>query len=164
MNDNLLDKKTLNIVQTKTENGNHSSKNSRSKRNLAHFLIDFNVISSSISFLIALETHSFIRIILDNIIDNCIFLENKIIKSFISLFLVFTISFLFVSNIFYNYIYTDDVAKENILKKAINEKKKDVAKESVENDPKTINQIEKISELQNVKEYYNNYDYNYLYY
>lgn len=134
---NISDEKTLDIVQEKT-----GSKD-KFKNKLTHFLVDFNVLSYLVSFLIALQFKDFLHDLIDKMLSYVIDEKKyQLLTNFISLVIICILCFVFIYSIFYKYLYTEDVEKEAILKSALTEKKKELAKKEVEKKSDTKKEIE----------------------
>jgi hypothetical protein len=119
------DEKTLEIAQKSVEK--EQAGNIRSS--MSHFIIDFNVISNSIAFIIALQSQKLISDIASSLSDGILIgKQHSIVVNLVSLILTFIICYAFIRLIFYKYIFTQKISDENIIKHAIVEKKKETAK------------------------------------
>jgi hypothetical protein len=135
------DEKTLDLVQKSLE---HEKKGSKFRRSVARFLVDFNVLSYTIAFLIAFSfqgfLRGFIRLCLSRIVR-----ENKyeVLTAFLTFLVILILCYVFVQFIFYKFIYTEDVEKESVLRDAISTKKKETAKKELEKEPEARREIKK---------------------
>lgn len=125
--------KTLNLVQKSLDK---EKKGSKFKRSIARFLVDFNVVSYAVAFLVAISLKDFldgfIQLILSKVIK-----EEKyhVLTQFLVFIVILILCFVFVEFIFYKYIYTKDVEKEAVLRGAIQKKKEEEAKKEIEKEP-----------------------------
>lgn len=144
----ISDEKTNEIAAEKTK-GTKEDNSSDIKRQFAHMLIDFNIVPYVIGFAIAMSfaelmksvSSGFVKYYFKNI------LENDILVKFISFCLVLSVCYVFGYLIFYKFIYTEDIAKQTIIKKAINEKKEEEIKKEIETDVDTQNEIKSASQI-----------------
>ena len=122
-------------------------------------LIDFDVIPYVIGFIIALSFHNFLRELSNTIIQKIFKIKNSLIEAIFEFILMLIFIYIFIYGIYYQYLFSEDVSKENIIKKAINEAKIDKAKKEIEKDVETKKSIEKDVELDNnksIEEYFTN--------
>ena len=120
----LSDEKTIQLAQKKVKGTNEEKQNKSGniKKNIAHMIIDFNILPYVVSFTIAIAFSDLIKNISIHIIEFFNFkVGNTIISSFLSFILILVITYVFSYLFFYKYIYTEDIAKENIVKNVINE-------------------------------------------
>lgn len=156
-----VDEKTQKLVEESTDNGKKKTTPTIA-RQLAHFLVDFRVVSTGISLLIALQFQLFMQAFVNFIFLRVLKVEHdSVLTTLAALLLTLLLCFLFVRFVFYKFIYTEDVAKETILKQAIQEKKKEVAKQKVEQQPEVQKEIEAKTDLKVEKmtdgEHFTNY-------
>ena len=93
----------------------------RGFKDFSKFLIDFNIISYTMAFTVAISASRFVEDLVNSFINNYK-INNKVLVSLITLFLVIILCFLFVQFIFYKFIYTKTISKERKIEKAINTK------------------------------------------
>lgn len=139
--------RTQDLVVNTVEESGKEKQSPKEARKFAHFLLDFNVVSTSISFIIALQLKSFMDELITYIMKIMNIKEENLVTIFITLIITLVLCYLFVQYIFYDFIYTEDVEKENILKTAIQEKKAEVAKDKVEEQPEIQKKISETTNL-----------------
>lgn len=153
------DEKMQKVIENTTKDGKEKT-TPRITRQIAHFLIDFQVITTSISFIVALQFKSFMEEVTFFILLRFFKIKKHgILSSFITFVITLILAFLFVRYIFYKFIYTEDVDKETILKKAIQEKRTEAVKEKVKQQPDMKKKIEDTTNLITKKDK-NNENYN----
>lgn len=153
------DEKTQKLIENTTKDGKEKT-TPKITRQIAHFLIDFQVVTTSISFIIALQFKSFMEEVVFFILLRFFKIKKHgIFSSFITFMLTLILAFLFVRYIFYKFIYTEEVDKETILKKAIHEKRTEAVKEKVKQQPDMKKKIEDTTNLITIKDK-NNENYN----
>jgi uncharacterized protein YacL len=114
-----MDKKTIEIAQGVTTVAGER----RFSSNIMHFLVDYNVISNSIALMTALEIRLFVSETVERISIKYLNLENNpILRRLVSVIIILILCYLFIQLIYYPYMYTAKIAKENIIKKAIVDK------------------------------------------
>jgi len=140
----LAGEKTMEVVHKATTKDENEKKMLSLRSNIVHFLIDFDIISYTIAFIIAFQFQNFSVILLEyamkKIMGNK---KNELLSSFLSFMITLTLCFIFIQYIFFKFIYTDDMEKESIFKEAISEKKKEKAMVEVLKEPDTKKEIEK---------------------
>ena len=141
----------------------------RMKKDFIKFLIDFNVIGYTVSFIVALSISSLLTNISKYIIIkfNIVSKGHEILLNIVNLLIVFICVYIFVQYIFYKYIYTLEVSKEIKVEKILNEKDKQDIKNDVIHNNKVQDIDEEIedtnSTILNTIESFNNYNnYSYL--
>tara|TARA_Y100000022_G_C13252385_1_gene377867 strand:- start:1900 stop:2307 length:408 start_codon:yes stop_codon:yes gene_type:complete len=97
----------------------------RAFKDFSKFLIDFNIISYTMAFTIAIATSRFVEDIIHSYLKNYKF-NSKLLVSFISLLIIILVCFLFVQLVFYKFIYTKEISKERKIEKAINTKDQEI--------------------------------------
>lgn len=102
----------------------------RSFKDFSKFLIDFNIITYTVSFTIAIAVSRFIEDIIHLYLKN-FKINNKALVSFISLILIILILFIFVQYVFYKFIYTREISKEIKIEKALNTKDQDIIDDQI---------------------------------
>ena len=95
-----------------------------------NFLIDFNIITYTVSFTIAIAVSRLIEDLIHLYLNN-FKINNKALVSFISLILILLILFIFVQYVFYKFIYTREISKEIKIEKALNTKDQDIIDEQL---------------------------------
>jgi hypothetical protein len=117
-----VDTKTLEAVQEVTKKEGKS----KTKSNIMHFLIDYNVISNAIAFITAIEIRLLVSETFESIGNNYLGLKNHVLlRRLITVIAIIISCYFFIKYIYYPFLYTPNIAKENILKKAIVKKKID---------------------------------------
>ena len=135
------DEKTLKLVQKSIDKDKHTSK---FKRSISRFLVDFNVVSYAVAFLIAISFKDFIDGLIQLILSKFIKEDKfKVLTEFLVFVIVLVFCFIFVEFIFYKYIYTPDIEKESILRTAIKTKKQEEAKKEIDKEPILKKEIKK---------------------
>lgn len=134
--------KDLELVQKATETGG-KNKSLRVTRDFAHFLIDFNVISTAIAFVIATISVDLCRKLVSTLLISKFRIQNPLLESIVTFFSLIILMYVFVRFVFYNLILTEEVAQENVIKKALDEKKKEVVKDKIEDKPELSREINK---------------------
>jgi hypothetical protein len=147
----LSDERTTEIAKQKTKGTKEDKENKSSevKKHFAHMLIEFNVIPYIIGFAIAVVFADLTKTLGEVIVKNY-FKRKKhdiLLVKFLTFLLVILFCYLFGYLIFYKFLYTPDIAKETIIKKAINEKKEEEIKREIENDPHTQYEIQKTAQI-----------------
>ena len=147
----LSDEKTTQIAKEKTK-GTEEDKENRSsdvKKHFAHMLIEFNVIPYIIGFAIAVVFADLTKSLSEALIKTYFkkHKNNILLIKIATFLLVILLCYLFGYLIFYKFLYTPDIAKETIIKKAINEKKEEEIKKEIENDPQTQYEIQKTAQI-----------------
>jgi len=145
------------IVELKVKKDNKENKSIKSFQKI---FIDFDIIPYTAGLIIALSFHNLLKNFSKYIIRDLIKINNDLIQSIIEV--IFTLLFIYfiIYFIYYQYILTDDAAKEKIVKHAIKEKKVDEAKKEIDKDIETTNIIEKDIDLINnklIEEYFTNH-------
>ena len=133
MSDNIADEKTKKIAEKKT--GAKSKDELRTS--IAHFLIDFDVISYLIAFIIALAFNEFLKDLMEFIVLRFIPKRSaylRLLSSLLSLIFVFIFAFLFVKLIFYKFLYTTDIVKQRQVQKAISKKEEKKVEKEINNE------------------------------
>ena len=97
----------------------------RGFKDFSKFLIDFNIISYTMAFTIAIAASRFVEDLIHSYLVNYK-LNNKLLVSFISLVLIILLFFFFVQFIFYRFIYTKEISKERKIEKALNTKDQEI--------------------------------------
>lgn len=123
------DPKALKIINKKNKN---IAPMNKFRNSIAHFLIDFNVVPTSIAFLIAFVfrdffnslTHRIVHIFIPKTIDD-------LIDKFITLIITLILSVLFVKYIFYGLFHNNQIIKEVAIKKAVEKKRENKALKSI---------------------------------
>jgi len=155
------DEKTQKLIENTTKNGKEKT-TPKITRQFAHFLIDFQVITTSISFIIALQFKSFMEEVVFFILLRFFKIKKHgIFSSFITFMITLILAFLFVRYVFYKFIYTEDVDKETILKKVIQEKRTEAVKEKVKQQPYMKKKIEDTTNLITINDKNNENNENY---
>ena len=151
MGDSISDEVTTKIAENKIEGTIEDKKNNSSKikKRFAQLIVDFNIIPYAIGFAIAITFAEFMQVLAKYIISIYFkkYIKNEPILKFFTFILVLLMAYIFGYYVFYKLIYTEDIAKQTIIKKAINEKKEEEIKKNIEKDPQAINQINKTSNL-----------------
>ena len=132
--------------------GTKSKKNQSPEyiREFKHFLIDFKIITTSVSLLIAFQIQLFTTKFVSYVCEHWLKMHqssSEVISAFISLILLTIGSFLFIRYIFYKYIFTEDIAKENLVKRAMVETKKDAVKSQVALNSRMVRTIQRETRL-----------------
>lgn len=94
------------------------------RHSIAHFLIDFNVVPSSIAFLIAFVFRDFVNSLNERIVH--IFIPKTIddlLSKFITLIVTIVFCVLFVKYIFYGLFHSNEIVTEVAIKKAVTKKR-----------------------------------------
>jgi ATP/ADP translocase len=120
---NIPDPKAKDIVNKIT----NDKPSSRFYKNFVKFLVDFNVIGYTSAFLIALSITNILNKVTDKIQKRFIisFDREGILISVINLIILTIMIYLFIENIFYKYMYTQEVSIERKFEKVIDEKQKE---------------------------------------
>ena len=84
----------------------------RLRDNFSHFLVDYNVVPSTIAFLFAFMLSNIVASFEKEVISRFLPIKSKLIKDIITLVIVAILSFLFVEFIFYTLIYTPKIERE----------------------------------------------------
>ena len=119
-------------------------------RQFKHFLIDFKIITTSVSLLIAFQMQSLTTKFVTYVCKHLLKIHKSssdVISAFISLLLLTIGSFLFIRYIFYKFIFTEDIAKENLVKQAMVETKKDAVKSQVARNSSMVRTIHRDTRL-----------------
>lgn len=125
----LLSSDSVDIIQESTEvDYTLPEVSSRTKRDFVHFMRDFGVFQTIIGFIIAVSLLDFIKSLVTYLVIKYLKIKNKLLNSAICLLVIILLIYFFISCIFYKYLYTKDVAKEEMIKKALAEKKVEVVK------------------------------------
>ena len=123
------DEKTIELVDKKI---NKNKNDSKEMKKLTHMLIEFNIVPNTIAFVIALSSYDFIKILNKYLTKKYFtFIKNEVLKSFMVFIIVLMLVYFIGYIIFYKLLYTENVAKENIIKNAIIEKEKDDIKSQI---------------------------------
>ena len=148
----LSDESTIKLAQKKVEGTDEEkkSKSSALKKNIAHLIIDFNILPYIVSFTIAIAFSDFMKKTSGYIV-NYFHFKNEILISFITLMLILIFTYLFGYLFFYKYIYTKDIAKENIIKNVITEEKEKEIKKTIKDDLETKKEIKKSGEINKIE-------------
>lgn len=149
--------KTIDLVQKSLENekeihngnGKKESNGSKFKRSIARFLVDFDVVSYTIAFLVAISLQEFLKELITTSLMKITkrSSKNNLLILFLTIIIILIISYIFVEFIFYKFIYTDDVEKESILRSAITSKKHDEVKKEIEKEPEIKKEIKKTTKI-----------------
>jgi len=128
---NIADEKTKEEAERKVG----TKKNDELRTSIAHFLIDFDILSYVIAFVIALAFQDFLKDLMEFVVlrfipKRSIYL--RIASSLLSLIIVFVLSFLFVKFIFYKVLYTEDIVKQRQVQKALAKKEEKEVERKVE--------------------------------
>jgi hypothetical protein len=143
------DEKTIKLVQKSIDTDQNGSK---FKRSISRFLVDFNVVSYAVAFLIAISFKDFIDGLIQLILSKFIKEDKfKVLTEFLVFIIILILCFVFVEFVFYKYIYTEDVEKESILRTAIKTKKQEEAKKEIEKEPILKKEIKKGAKI-NIEE------------
>jgi len=127
-----MDKKTIEIAQgvTNEEGG------SKISSNIMHFLVDYSVVSNSIALMTALEMRLLVSETVEYIGIKYLHLENhQLLRRLVSVIMILILCYLFIQLIYYPYMYTNKIAKENIIKKAIVDKNIEDVKKKIRVSP-----------------------------
>lgn len=147
----LSDEKTTQIAKEKIKGTTEDKENQSSevKKHFAHMLIEFNVIPYIIGFAIAVVFADLTKSLSEALIKTYFkkHKNNILLIKVATFLLVILLCYLFGYLIFYKFLYTPDIAKETIIKKAINEKKEEEIKKEIENDPQTQYEIQKTAQI-----------------
>ena len=120
---NIPDPKAKDIVNKIT----NDKPSSRFYKNFVKFLVDFNVIGYTSAFLIALSITNILNKVTDKIQKRFIlsFDREGILISIVNLIILTIMIYLFIENVFYKYMYTQEVSIERKFEKVIDEKQKE---------------------------------------
>ena len=115
------------------------------QHSIAHFLIDFNVVPVSIGFLIAYTFRDFMQVLASKIMRYLVpaWGKNDLSSPFLTFILTVILCMLFVKYIFYSMFQNEDIKKEIAVKDAVEETKKDIAKDKIANNPEIIKKMYK---------------------
>lgn len=151
----LPDEKTKQMAEQSTALNKKES--STFSRKFAHFLLEFEILTTGISLLIALQFQVFMKELMD-LFFSFFHSPPVVIQSFVTMIITLLMCFLFIHFVFYRYIYTEEVAKEIVMTKAIQKKTEDVAVRKIEADPSTTQGIqEKTSMRKNAEPFFSLY-------
>lgn len=147
----LSDEKTNEIAEDKTKGTreDRTVQSSKIKKKFAQMLVDFNIIPYIIGFAIAMSFAELMTALSQSIINKYFkeLSDFHLLVKFISFLLILFISYVFGYLIFYKFVYTEDIAKQTMIKKAINEKKEEEIKKEIDKDPETRQIIQSSAEI-----------------
>lgn len=146
----LATEKTQEIAADSSDTHPKKYKSPQFVRQFKHFLIDFKIINTSVSLLIAFQFQAVTTKLVAYVCKHVLKIQkdsSDLISAFVSLVLLLLVSFLFIRFIFYKYIYTEDIAKENLVKQAMVETKKDVVKSQVSKNSSMVETIKRATTL-----------------
>ena len=148
----LSDENTIKLAQKKVKGTDEEieSKSSTLKKNIAHLIIDFNILPYIVSFTIAIAFSDFMKKASVRIIKYFNF-KDELLMSFTALILILIFTYIFGYLFFYKFIYTKDIAKENIIKNVITEEKEKEIKKTIKKDLETKKEIKKTAQINNIE-------------
>jgi len=94
------------------------------RHSIAHFLIDFNVVPSSIAFLIAFVFRDFVNSLNERLVHLFIPVTiDDLLTKFITLIFTIVFCLLFVKYIFYGLFHSNEIVTEVAIKNAVTKKR-----------------------------------------
>jgi hypothetical protein len=146
----ITDEETKKLAEEKAE-GTVKDNSSEIKREFAHMLVDLNVVPTVIGFAIAVSFAELMKAMSLSILDKYFrtYIQNDLAIRFVTFILVLILCYVFGYLIFYKLIYTEDIAKQTIIRKAIVEKKEEEIKREIDNDPEASHSIRNASKINN---------------
>ena len=129
------------IIEKTTDTEKSAIKSTQ--HSIAHFLIDFNIVPVSISFLIAYTFRDFMQVLASKIMQYMVpsWGKNDLSSPFLTFILTIVLCILFVKYVFYSMFQSEDIRKEMVVKDAVEETKKDIAKTKIANSPEIIKKM-----------------------